>query len=72
VLDYVRAGVEYVGQDLEGVLADEADGGARHIVGPVISAALLGQRLSLVSGPAVALGAGQRRFLGRAALACQF
>src|SRR5437870_2403648 len=57
--EVVRAGVEYVGQDLEGMFGDEAEGGARHILGPVVSAALWSQRVSLVGGPALALGAGQ-------------
>jgi hypothetical protein len=71
--ELIRAGVEYVGQDLEGMLGDnEAEGGARHVLGPVVSAALWSQRVSLVGGPAVALGAGQGRLLGRLALACQF
>jgi len=72
VTEIVRAGLEYVGQDLEGVLADEAEGGARHILGPVVSAALWSQRVSLVGGPALALAAGQTRALGRVAVACQF
>ena len=69
----LRAGIEYVGQDLEGVLDDEeAEGGARHIIGPVLSVALWDQRISLVGGPAVVLGAAQNRVLGRLALSCQF
>ena len=72
VLDMVRAGMEYVGQDLEGTFAEEAEGGARHLVGPVVSAALFGQRMSATAGPALALGAGQTHVLGRAALTYQF
>jgi hypothetical protein len=72
VLDTVRAGVEYVGQDLEGTFSQEAEGGARHLVGPVVSAALFGQRLSATAGPAIALGVGQSHLIGRAALAYQF
>jgi hypothetical protein len=68
----LRAGIEYVGQDLEGVLEDEAEGGARHVLGPSLSAAFLGDRLSIAAGPAVALGAAQAHLLGRIALACQF
>jgi len=70
----VRVGIEYVGQDLEGVVdAEEAEGGARHILGPVVSAALWNQRISLVGGPAVALGGpGETRVLGRVSLSCQF
>jgi hypothetical protein len=73
LLENIRAGIEYVGQDLEGAFSDdEAEGGARHIVGPVLAAALWSQRISLVAGPGVALGAGQTRALGRIAVACQF
>ena len=72
MLDTVRAGVEYVGQDLEGAFSQEAEGGARHLVGPVVSAALFGQRMSATAGPALALGVGQTRVLGRAALTYQF
>lgn len=72
VSDTVRAGVEYVGQDLEGTLGVESEGGARHIVGPVVSAALWSQKVSLVGGPAVALGDAQPRVLARVGAACQF
>ncbi len=72
VLETVRAGVEWVGQDLEGAFEDEAEGGARHLLGPTLSATLFGQTLSATAGPALALGAGQRHLLGRVALAYQF
>jgi hypothetical protein len=52
-----RAGVEYVGQDLEEIGTPGAEGGARHLVGPVASLQLLDQRLSLVTGPAIGLSA---------------
>ena len=32
-----RAGVEYVGQDLEETFRDAAEGGARHFLGPIAS-----------------------------------
>lgn len=72
VLDTVRAGVEYVGQDLEGTFSEEAEGGARHLIGPVVSAALFGQRMSATAGPAIAWGVGQSHLIGRAALTYQF
>jgi len=73
LLETVRAGIEYVGQDLEGAFEEEeAEGGARHVVGPTISVALFGQRLSATAGPALALGAGQTHVLGKAALTYQF
>ncbi len=50
-----RAGLEYVGQDLEETFSSAAEGGARHLVGPVASVHLWSDRLSIVSGPAVGL-----------------
>jgi hypothetical protein len=61
-----------LGQDMEGTLGDDAEGGARHIIGPALSAALWSDRISLVGGLAVAVGQGQRRVLGRSGLAGQF
>ena len=72
LLETVRVGVEYVGQDLEGIVDQEAERGPRHLVGPIVSAALFGQRMSASAGPALALGAGQTHLLGRAALTYQF
>jgi hypothetical protein len=72
VLETVRAGIEYVGQDLEGAFGTEAEGGARHLIGPVVSAALWSQRVSVVGGPAVALGPAKAHLLGRIGVACQF
>ena len=48
----LRAGVEYVGQDVEAGL--DGDGGARHFVGPIV-AIDLPKRFSLVAGPALSL-----------------
>jgi hypothetical protein len=50
-----RAGLEYVGQDLEETFSAAAEGGARHLVGPVASVHVWSDRLSVVSGPAVGL-----------------
>jgi hypothetical protein len=72
LLENVRAGIEYVGQDLEGVVGGDSEGGARHLAGPVVSAALWNQRVSIAGGPAVALGQGQSRLVGRIGAACQF
>ena len=60
-----RAGVEYVGQDVEESFAAAAEGGARHVVGPVASLQLLGERLTLVSGPAVGLTTASPTFVYR-------
>ena len=72
VVGPLRAGIEYVGQDLEGLAEDDADGGARHIVGGMLSVRLFSDRLSLVGGPAVALGGPSARAIGRAAIAYAF
>jgi hypothetical protein len=67
-----RAGVEYVGQDLEEAFASGAEGGARHFIGPTASLQLLQNRLSLVAGPSVGLSAWSPAFLGRVGLAYGF
>jgi len=54
----VRLGAEYVGQDLEALFeGDEAEGGARHMIGPSVSLDLGGGRYQL----AVAVGFGLNR-----------
>jgi hypothetical protein len=50
LVESLRAGLEYVGQDLEGMVDDDAEGGARHIVGPMLAATLWNERLTLVGG----------------------
>lgn len=72
VVDGLRAGVEYVGQDLEETFADSAEGGARHLAGPVVSAVLLGDRMSLTGGPALAFGNTTTRLVGRVGMSLQF
>jgi hypothetical protein len=69
---WLRAGVEYVGQDLESALEDDAEGGARHLLGPTAALSLLGDRLTVTAGPAVALGGGSTHLLGRINLAAGF
>jgi hypothetical protein len=51
----LRAGVEWVGQDLEEVFSPGAEGGARMFVGPIASYQLLRERLSIAAGPALGL-----------------
>ena len=54
---WLRLGVEYVGQDLEATFdPEEAEGGARHLIGPTIALALAGDQLSIVGGPAFEIG----------------
>jgi hypothetical protein len=67
-----RAGVEYVGQDLEEAFTPGAEGGARHFLGPIASLQLLQDRLSLVAGPSVGLTARSPDFLGRLTLSYGF
>jgi hypothetical protein len=67
-----RAGVEYVGQDLEETFADAAEGGARHFVGPTTSLQLLHDRLTIVAGPALGLSAYSPSFIGRLGMAYGF
>jgi hypothetical protein len=49
----LRLGVEYVAQDLEELGDDEAEGGARHYVGPDVALSLHNNRLLLTAGAAV-------------------
>ncbi len=67
-----RAGIEYVGQDLEESFSPGAEGGARHFLGPVASLQLLGDRLTMVAGPSLGLSSLSPAFVGRFALAYGF
>lgn len=68
----LRAGVEYVGQDLEESFSPGAEGGARHFVGPNVSLQLWDQRFTAVAGPAFGLNELSPRVLARAAIAYAF
>ena len=68
----VRAGVEYVGHDLEEAAATGAEGGARHFLGPTASVQLLEDRLTIVAGPSIGLSGSSPAFLGRVAAAYGF
>jgi hypothetical protein len=72
IVSVLRAGVEYVGQDLEEAFNDGAEGGARHFVGPTASAQLLGDRLTLAAGPAFGLSDLSPHVLARMAVAYAF
>ncbi len=70
-----RAGIEWVGQDLEETFSPGAEGGARMFFGPIASYQFLRGRLTLVGGPALGLSQAQYEapnFIGRVALACSF
>jgi hypothetical protein len=67
-----RAGLEYVGQDLEETFTPGAEGGARHFVGPIASLQLLGDRLTIVAGPSVGLSRLSPDFVARAGASLGF
>jgi hypothetical protein len=68
----LRAGVEYVGEDLEESLSPEADGGVRHFAGPTASIVLFDDRLTVTGGPAFGLSSLSPRLVGRLTLAMVF
>jgi hypothetical protein len=67
VMNEMRLGVEYVGQDLEEAFGDEesAEGGARHYLGPSLALNLLSDRLQLVAGVGMGLVAHTSGTMGR-------
>ncbi len=67
-----RAGVEYVGQDLEETFGDQAEGGPRHFLGPIASLQLLQNRLTLVAGPSIGLSRISPEFVARAGASLGF
>jgi hypothetical protein len=73
VTSFLRAGAEYVAQDLEASFdPEEAEGGTRHFLGPSASFALLDEKLTIAGGPAFGLSAISPRVLGRVAVAYSF
>lgn len=68
----LRAGVEWVGQDLEETFEAAADGGARHFIGPTVSVQLLRDRVTLAAGPSFGLSDLSPRFVGRLAASASF
>jgi hypothetical protein len=73
VLPFLRVGAEYVGQDLEGMFEeDEAEGGARHMVGPSAALDLEGGRYQLAVAGGFGLTSNSPSALVRAALAFNF
>jgi hypothetical protein len=68
-----RLGAEYVGQDLEDAIEnEEAEGGARHFLGPTGALDLQAGKLQLTFGPAFGLNERSPRFLGRIAVLASF
>jgi hypothetical protein len=72
VIGDFRAGIEYVGQDLEETFSPGAEGGSRHFLGPIASLQLFDDRLTMVAGPSVGLTVKSPDVLGRFALAYAF
>lgn len=68
----LRAGIEYVAQDLEESFLDQAEGGARQFVGPQVALDLFGKRLSVAGGPAVGIGPQSPAVSGRLSLAYEY
>lgn len=72
VLDSLRVGAEYVGQELEGAWQpDEAEGGLRHFAAATLAWAPA-DRLLLTAGPAFGLDRASPDVLGKAALSYLF
>jgi hypothetical protein len=63
----VRVGAEYVAEDLEAGLDDDAERGARHYAGPDVALALWSNRVLVTAGTAVQI-ARAPGVLARAAL----
>ena len=72
VLTMLRLGAEYVGQDLEEMFGDEAEGGARHAAGPSVALDLDGGRYQLAVASGFGLTARSPRAVVRAVLAFNF
>jgi hypothetical protein len=72
VVDELRGGLEYVGQDLEDAWEDEeAEGGVRHFAGATASWAWE-ERLLVTAGPAIGLSSAAPDFLGRVSIGYVF
>jgi hypothetical protein len=67
-----RAGIEYVGQDLEESFSPGAEGGPRHFLGPVASLQLWHDRLTLIGGPSIGLSSISPDFVARLAASVGF
>lgn len=65
-----RLGIEYVGQDLEGIVnPEEADNGFRQVLGPMTQVEVMDRRLSLVGGVAFGLTSASPAVTGRVGMA---
>jgi hypothetical protein len=68
----LRAGIEYVAQDLEEAVDDGAEGGTRQFLGPTLALELMGRHLSIVAGPALGIGPQSPAYSGRMSLAYEY
>jgi hypothetical protein len=68
----LRAGIEYVAQDLEEAVDDGAEGGTRQFLGPTLALELMGRHLSIVAGPALGIGSQSPAYSGRMSLAYEY
>jgi hypothetical protein len=67
-----RAGIEYLGQDLEESFSPGAEGGPRHFIGPVAALQVWHDRLTIVGGPSVGLSYISPDFVARLAASVGF
>jgi hypothetical protein len=67
-----RAGLEYVGQDLEETFSPGAEGGPRHFLGPVASIQLWNDRVTVIGGPSIGLSYISPDFVARVAASVGF
>jgi hypothetical protein len=73
VASFLRAGAEYVAQDLEAAFdPEEAEKGTRHFLGPSAALTLPGESLTIAGGPAFGLSPNSPRVLGRLAATYRF
>jgi hypothetical protein len=68
----LRAGLEYAARELEETVSKGIDGGANQILGAVLGARTLGDKLALSMGPGLALGGTGVRPVGRVAMLWSF
>jgi hypothetical protein len=68
----LRAGVEYVAQDLEEAVGDGAEGGARQFLGPTVALEAMGRHLAIVAGPALGIGPQSPAYSGRMSIAYEY
>jgi hypothetical protein len=66
------AGIEYTAQDIEALVGDDAEGGARQMFGPTMVWHPQAMPVRLLFGPAVAIGPEGTRAVGRMTFSYSF